>query len=144
MPAASDVPCDARATASQIVQTRPVRRRAVVTAVAVAAVLFIVVCVLVGGSVAAPTHARTYSEAAPKLPAADSPIGVIAILMAVALSLLATVIVLRMLATSKAWDGDLATDCAGDESSETLPSSNSAGAIRRDRGGQRPSGVMSA
>jgi hypothetical protein len=85
-----------------------------VALVTAAAVVFVVVCVLVGESVSTPTHARAQSDAASELPSTGSPIGMIAVLMAVTLSLLATVVVIRMLARSTAPEEDLPRECTED------------------------------
>lgn len=116
MPHESDVPPAAGAAAAQIVRVRAmrVRRGSVVAVVAVAAVVFIVACVLVGESVSAPALARAHGDAVSELPPAGSPVGMIAVLMAVGLSLLATVVVLLMLLRSNASDEDHARECAGD------------------------------
>lgn len=108
MPTESDVSPPAAPVAAQIVHARAVRvrRGAVVAVVAAAVVVFIVTCVLVGESVSSPTHARAHGGAASELPPAGSPVGMMAVLMAVALSLLATVVVLSMLVRSTSSDED--------------------------------------
>jgi preprotein translocase subunit SecG len=112
-----DVSPTVAATAVQIVHTRArrVRSGAVAAVVAVAVVVFIVTCVLVGESVSSPTHARAHGDVVSELPAAGSPVGMIAVLMAVALSLLATVVVLSMLLRSSASDEDHTRECAAEE-----------------------------
>ncbi|RWZ52727.1 hypothetical protein ELQ90_01925 [Labedella phragmitis] len=120
MPTESNLSPPARAAVAHIVHTRAfhVRRGAVVVAFAVAAAVFVVVCVLVGESVSAPMRARAHGDVAPELPPAGTPIGMIAVLMAVGLSLLATVVVVRMLLLlSNSSDEDGAGECDGDSRS---------------------------
>jgi hypothetical protein len=124
MPIEPDVSPTAAAVAVQIVHTRArrVRSGAVATVVAAAVVVFVVSCVLVGESVSSPTHARAHGDVASELPPAGSPIGMIAVLMAVALSLLATVVVLTMLLRAKSSDEDGAPERPGDDGSGSLTS----------------------
>jgi preprotein translocase subunit SecG len=117
MPTEPDVSPPVSAVAVQIVHARArrVRSGALAAAVAVAVVVFIVTCVLVGESVSSPTHARAHGDVASELPPAGSAIGMIAVLMAVALSLLATVVVLSMLLQSRSSGEDHTRECAAEE-----------------------------
>lgn len=115
----ADVSPPDRDSAPQVVQLRWARRRG--TAVAVitaAAVVFVVVCVLVGRSAAA-AHARANSAASPALPSPDTPTGTIAVLMAVALSLLATIVVLRLLAHARAADPVSPRECVDEDPADS-------------------------